>query len=120
VTDDVTPAAEQRQPAQARIPWRADGRWRTVSLTPFGLALVLAVFATSYLPGIMAKPPDIVGLPLGVVVDALTLAWAALGAYVILTTRSLTLAALALVTATAPAVVILILTPAAIRIMQNL
>ena len=64
----------------------------------------------------MAKPPDIVGLPLGVVVDALTLAWAALGAYVIWTTRSLTLAALALVTATAPAVVILILTPAAIRI----
>jgi hypothetical protein len=108
------------QPPRRRSQWRADSAWRVISLTPFGLALVLVIFANSYLPGIMSKPPDILGLPLGAVVDALTLLWAALGAYVIWTTRSLAVASIALLASTGPAVVVLIFAPAAIRIMVNL
>jgi hypothetical protein len=78
------------------------------------------IFANSYLPGILGKPPDIVGLPLGLVIDVLALLWAALGAYLIWTTRSLTVASIALLAATGPAVVVLIFAPAAMRIMVNL
>jgi len=120
MTDDVSPAAEPRQPAPARIAWRADGAWRLISLTPFGLALVLAIFARTYFGSGLGKPPDILGIQLGVAVDALALGWAALGARVIWTTRSMAMATIALLTTTAPAIVFLVLGPAIILILQNL
>ena len=100
--------------------WRADSAWRTVSLIPFGEALLLFVFAGSYLPGLASKPPDIAGLPLGLVLEAITLVWAALGARVIWTTRSQAMASIALLATTGPAVPLLLLLPAIISIMQNL
>ena len=107
-------------PVETRMPWRADRTWRTLSLIPFGEALLLAVFARSYFPPLLSKPPDIVGIPLGIVLEAIILAWAALGARVIWTTRSQAMATLALVTTTGPAVPLLLLAPALILIMQNL
>lgn len=107
-------------PIQTRVPWRADRAWRTLSLIPFGEALLLAVFARSYLPGLMAEPPDIVGIPFGIVLEVIILAWAALGARVIWTTKSQAMATLALVTTTGPAVPLLLLTPAIIMILLNL
>jgi len=67
-----------------------------------------------------AKPPDILGIPLGLVGYGLVLAWAALGARVVWTTRSPAMAALAVGITTAPAIVLLIFVPAIILIMQNL
>jgi len=117
MTDDVQVPV---QPARVRVPWRADTIWRTLSLIPFGEALLLAVFARSYLPPLFSKPPDIIGIPFGFVLEVIILAWAALGARVIWTTKSQAMATLALVTTTGPAVPLLLLTPALILIMQNL
>jgi hypothetical protein len=100
--------------------WRADSAWRTLSLIPFGEALLLAVFAQNYFGPLFAKPPDIVGIPFGLVLEVLILAWAALGARVIWTTKSMAMATIALLTTTAPAVPALLLLPASILIIQNL
>ena len=40
-------------------PWRANSAWRTLSLIPFGEAVLLALFAQSYFPALIATPPDI-------------------------------------------------------------
>ncbi len=108
------------QPRQIRPLWRADTAWRTLSLIPFGEALLLAVFAGSYLPPLFAKPPDVLGIPFGFVLEVIILAWAALGARVIWITKSQAMATLALLTTTAPAVPLVLLAPAIIRIMENL
>jgi len=108
------------QPVQLSQQWRADTAWRTLSLIPFGEALLLAVFARSYFPGLASEPPSILGIPFGIVLEAIILAWAALGARVIWTTKSQAMATLALVTTTGPAVPLLLVTPALILIMQNL
>jgi len=111
------------QPAPGQVRWRADSAWRVISLTPFGLALVLvivALFAGSSPGSPMGKPPDILGIPLGIALDAIVLAWAALGARVIWTTRSLPMATIALLLTTAPAIILLILGPAIIVILPNL
>ena len=108
------------QPRQIRPLWRADTAWRTLSLIPFGEALLLAVFARSYLPPLFSKPPDMLGIPFGFVLVVIILAWAALGARVIWTTKSPAMATLALLTTTGPAVPLLLVTPAIILIMQNL
>ena len=108
------------QPSQIKPLWRADTAWRTLSLIPFGEALLLAVFARTYLPPLFSKPPDMLGIPFGIVLEAIILAWAALGARVIWTTNSQAMATIALVTTTAPAVPLLLLTPAIILILQNL
>ena len=106
--------------APARRQWRADGAWRLMSLTPFGLALVLAVASTGSIVVGLNQPPTLAGLPLDLLLDAIALAWAALGAYVVWTARSLAAATVALTFATAPAIIVLILGPAAILILQNL
>jgi hypothetical protein len=108
------------QAVQVQPRWRADSAWRTLSLIPFAEALLLFLFARSYFPGLASKPPDIVGLPFGLVVDAVILGWAALGARVIWTTRSQVMASIALLTTTAPAVPILLLLPAIAVIVQNM
>jgi len=112
--------ANPPQTSGAARRWRADSAWRTLSLIPFGEAALLAAFVRDYLPVILGKPPDILGIPFGFVLEGLILAWAALGARVIWTTRSSVMASIALLITTAPAIPILILLPAIILIMQNL
>ena len=111
---------ESVQPVRVGSRWRADSAWRTLSLLPFGEALLLVLFAPNYLPPLFAKPPDIVGIPFGIVLEALVLAWAALGARVIWTTRSQVMASIALLATTAPAVPLVLLGPAIIQIAQSM
>jgi len=59
-------------------------------------------------------------VPLGVIVGALALAWAALGALIVWTTHSRLAAALSLAFLTVPSMFALILGPAVILIVQNL
>lgn len=105
---------------QGKPAWRADSTWRTLSLIPFGEALLLAVFPQNYFGPLFAKPPDILGIPLGLVLEVLVLAWAALGARVIWTTKSQGMATIALLATTAPAVPVLLLLPAIVLILQNM
>ena len=113
-------AGQPVQGPQVTPRWRADSAWRTLSLIPFGEALLLAVFPKNYFGPLFAKPPDVLGIPLGIVLEVLILAWAALGARVIWTTKSQAMATIALLATTAPAVPVLLLLPAIVLILQNL
>jgi hypothetical protein len=113
-------AMKSVQADQLSPQWRADRVWRLLVLAPFAEALVLSLLATSYFPALASKPPDMVGIPFGLVLDAILLAWAALGARVVWTTRSPIMASLAVITTTIPAMAVLPFTPAIILIMQNL
>jgi hypothetical protein len=99
--------------------WRASGPARLATLAPFFLAVALKLFAPVYFGG-PVNPPEILGIPLGVVVGALTLAWAGLGALIVWTTGSRLAAALALAFLTLPSMFAMILGPAIILILQNL
>jgi len=101
-------------------PWRAPAAARLSSLAPFLLAVALQLFAPVYFRPMLARPPEILGIPLGVVVGALTLAWAAFGSLVVWTTHSRLAAALALGFLTIPSIFAMILGPAVILILQNL
>lgn len=100
--------------------WRASWIRRAASLTPFGLALALWFVARTYVGHALTKPPEVIGLPLGLVAEGLVLAWAALGVLVTWTTASRMAAALAMVFMTLPSMLAIIFTPAIILIMQNL
>jgi hypothetical protein len=104
----------------ASRPWRASPGRRLASLAPFGLALAIAVLARTYFGVGMGEPPDILGLPLGLVLEGIVLAWAALGALIIWTTGSRAAASLAMVFITLPSMLAIIFTPAVILILQNL
>ena len=108
------------QRSQAAPRWRANSAWRLLSLLPFGWAAIIVLTSPLATSPMFAKPPDILGIPLALVFDGLLLAWAGLGARVVWMTRSSIMASLALVATTAPAIVLLTLTPAIILIMQNL
>ena len=101
-------------------PWRAPAAARLSSLTPFLLAVALQLFAPAYCRAMLARPPEILGIPLGVVVGALILAWAAFGSLIVWTTRSRLFATLALGFLTIPSIFAMILGPAVILILQNL
>src|SRR5262245_20180899 len=101
-------------------PWRADRVWKAISLVPFFEALAISVFTASYFSPLYSKPPDIVGVPFGLVLEVALLAWAVLGAAVIWTARSPAVATLAVLATTAPAMVLQIFIPGLVLIMQNL
>lgn len=93
---------------------------RIASLAPFGLALALSLLTKTYVGHALDTPPAIVGLPLGVVMEGLVLAWAALGALIIWTTSSRAATALAMAFMTLPSMLAIIFTPAIILILQTL
>ena len=100
--------------------WRASGAAKIASLAPFLVAVALQLFAPVYFAPMLVRPPDILGIPLGVVAGALILAWAALGTLIVWTTHSRLAAAMALAFLTLPSIFALILGPAIILILQNL
>lgn len=104
----------------SQVAWRAPIAARLASLAPFVLALVVELFAPRFFGPLLEAPPDILGAPLGVIVGALVLAWAALGALVVWTTGSRLACVLALALMTLPSMFAIIFTPAMILILQNL
>ena len=101
-------------------PWGAPAAARLSSLAPFLLAVALQLFAPVYFRPMLVRPPEILGIPLGVVVGALILVWAAFGSLIVWTTHSRLAAALALGFLTIPSIFSMILGPAVILILQNL
>ena len=99
--------------------WSAPTAMRLAALSPFAILLALLVGTTFFDP-MFAKPPDLLGMPLGVVVGLLTIVWAALGALVVWKARSPSVAALGLLVFTAVAIFAIVFGPALILIAQNL
>ena len=100
--------------------WRAPALLRIATLMPFALALAIPVLAGRSLGGPMYGPPEVMGVPLNVVIAAVVLGWSAFGALVVWTTGSRVAATLAYVFITLPSMFALVLGPALILVLQNL
>jgi hypothetical protein len=87
---------------------------------PFVLMVVLMVGAPGYLDPLFSNPPDIVGLPAGVVFLFFALVWAVFGILVVRGARSNARILLAFVVFALPASIAIFLGPALILIVQNL
>lgn len=109
---------EAHEPVPA-AEWRATLAWRLVSFLPFAVAIVLDLIAPRSFPPMFAMPPDVLGIPFGVVLQAVILLWAALGAAVVWQTRRPFVAVLALFVCIAPSIVALVLSPAITLIVLN-
>lgn len=102
-------------------PWRAPAPARVASLLPFLVAIAIPVLNGQRLSSPMfTEPPVFAGLPPGIVVGALVIAWAAFGALVIWTTHSRLATTLALAFLTLPSMFAMILGPAIVLILENL
>jgi hypothetical protein len=93
---------------------------RLASLLPFALAAALHVLAASYFGRGLGRPPEVAGIPLGIVIDALALAWAALAVLVAWRSQSRIAVALVVAFVTLPSMLVILFGPAAILILQNL
>jgi hypothetical protein len=93
---------------------------RIASFTPLGILIVASVASPTYFPAFMSKPPDMLGFPLGVVMQGIAMLWMVLGAAIAWSARSRWLEAFALIVFTIPATLVVVFTPAIIVIMQNL
>jgi hypothetical protein len=118
MTIEGMPAA--MQPRNPPREWRAPALLRVATLMPFGLALAIQLLAGPTLSRPMFQQPAVAGIPLGLVVGGLVLAWAALGALVVWTTGSRAVATLAYVFITLPSMFAVVLGPAILLIIQKL
>jgi hypothetical protein len=110
---EPTPAPTRR--------WRSDPITRLVSMTPFALAFYFDFLYRPVFGGPMfSKPPEALGLPLGIWLQIAFLSWAGVGAWVVWTTHSPWKSAIALVLCTPLAIVGLVFGPAIVLILQNL
>ena len=87
---------------------------------PFVLVVVGQVFAPGFLEPIFANPPDILGLPAGVVMLFVAAIWASLAFVVIRENPSGLGVALGLLVFTIPAILAIIFLPSTILIVLNL
>lgn len=90
-----------------------------VALIPLWLVIALNVAAPGYMDPVFSNPPAIVGLPAGIVLQALALAWMAIGVGIVLGTGSRVAWTMSLVLFAAPATALIGLTPPAILALQN-
>ena len=96
-------------------PWRVV--YRAAALLPLWLFLVL--FLTGRFNAFFGRPPDVLGLPLGVVSLGLAFGWMLIGAALVWNARSAALAFFAILLFAFPATFGLIFYPAIILILQN-
>jgi hypothetical protein len=90
------------------------------SLLPLWLTAILLVLAPKFFAGVLANPPALLGLPLGVVLLAVAAALTVLGFLVVRGSTSPIVSAVAFTVLTLPAVFIVIFTPAVVMIAVNL
>jgi hypothetical protein len=91
-----------------------------IASLPFVLTVVLQLVAPGFMDPITSNPPEILGLPLGIVVLFAVAIWASLAFVVIRAFRSPVGIAVGLLVFTVPATVAIVYLPAAILIIQNL
>jgi hypothetical protein len=93
---------------------------RILALTPLWVLLVVSAFSPDFLPTIGAKPLDMLGIPLALLVELAAMLWMIVGIVVILNAESRVLESLALTVFTIPATIIVVVTPTAISVLPNL
>ena len=91
-----------------------------IASLPFIEILFAAIFAPGFLEPAFANPPEIVGLPAGIVVLFLVAVWASLAFVVIRAFRSGLGVAFAFLVFTFPSIVAILFIPSAILIVLNL
>ena len=102
---------------------RATGLQRfgyVIASIPFVLIVVAQIVAPGFLEPIFANPPEILGLPAGIVMLFLTVIWASLAFVVIRAMPSRSGIALGLLVFTVPAIIAIVYIPATILIVLNL
>ena len=91
-----------------------------IASLPFVLIVVALLVAPGFMEPIFSNPPDILGLPAGIVVLFVAAVWASLAFVVIRAVRSRLGVALAVLVFTIPSIIAIIYLPATILIVQNL
>jgi hypothetical protein len=92
---------------------------RLIALLPLWLLVLTAVASNDFVV-VFSRPPDVAGLPLGVVLETIAVLWTLGGLAIVWRARSPIAESLALILFTIPATVVVGVTPAAIEIMQSL
>jgi hypothetical protein len=93
---------------------------RLASFTPLAILAVASIVSPTFFPPIIAKPPDWLTFPLGVVMEAIAMLWMSLGVALAWNARSRSTEALALMLFTIPATLVAVFTPAIVLILQIL
>ena len=110
-------APDQPRVRRAAVPRRIAV---VVALVPLWLILILSVVAPGFMDPLYANPPGIAGLPAGIVILGLVLAWTAIGVAVISGLQSVRTQLLAYLVFAVPATMVVLYAPATILIIQNL
>jgi hypothetical protein len=82
--------------------------------------VVLVLVPGGYYDPVFAKPPDILGVPLGLVVAGIAMLWMLIGLAMVWRARTRSVEFIALVVFAIPATIVIVLAPPLILIMQNL
>jgi|RhiMethySRZTD1v2_1073278.scaffolds.fasta_scaffold2073346_2 hypothetical protein len=106
------------RPAERR--WRSDPITRVASLLPFALAFYVDVIQRPLFGGPMSGQPEVLGISAAVWLQISVLSWAAVCAWVVWTTSSRVVSALAFMFGTITSVIVLVFGPALLLIWQNL
>jgi hypothetical protein len=91
-----------------------------LGLLPVWVFLVLTLLAPGYVDPLYLNPPGVLGLPLGLALAVLAMAWMAVGLLGLYRLASDALALLVLMLFTVPATIAIVLAPAMILIIVNL
>jgi hypothetical protein len=92
---------------------------RLAALTPLWVLLIVSIASRTYFDAMLAKPPEILGIPLAAVIDAIAIMWMLIGLVLIWDTRSQLIQSLVLALFTIPATLLVVIAPAVIVILQN-
>jgi hypothetical protein len=106
-------------PVVAR-PYRSGILSRALSFLPLAVLVAMTFFAPRFSEPMFGKPPDVLGIPLGVVFQGLAMLWMLWGVLVVWRARSRLVESLGLMLFTIPATVAVVYGPAIILILQNL
>lgn len=112
----TTPQPVHEAPSRSRSRWAT----RITAFTPLWVLIVASVASPTFFDPMFAKPPDWLGIPLGVVIDAIAMVWMLIGVVLVWDARSRVVEVLVLTLFTFPATILVVFSPAVILIMQNL
>ena len=84
------------------------------------MLIITTIASPTYFGPLFAKPPDFLGIPFGVVIDAIAMLWMLIGVVLIWDTRSSIVQGLVSFFFTIPATMVVVLSPAVVLILQNL
>lgn len=98
---------------------RAGTPSRIFALMPLWVFLIVATFSSEFFADLQIVPPDVLGIPLAIVVEVAALTWMLIGLAVISRVRSRLIESVSLTVFTIPATVVVILAPGVIGILQS-